>query len=159
MTLQFSNETKATFDWLVSRYPEKKAALLPTLWLAQKEFGGWLSPEALSYCARLLDLPPSKAYSVASFYTMYNLQPVGRYKLEVCRTLSCAMAGAFDIIEHLEQKLGIPCGETTPDGKFTLATQECLASCGTGPVMQINGEYYEENLSAARVDEILARLP
>jgi NADH-quinone oxidoreductase subunit E len=159
MPLQFSPETKQRFDALVTRYPQKKAALLPALWLAQEEFGGWLSPEALEYVAGLLDLPPSKAYSVASFYTMYNLQPVGKYKIEVCRTLSCAMAGAFEIIEHMEKKLGVHLGETTPDGKFTLATQECLAACGYAPMCQINGKQYHEHLTPAKVDELLASLP
>ncbi len=153
-TVEFSPETKAKFDALVTRYPEKKAALLPVLWLAQEEWG-WLSPDALKYCTSLLDLPPSKAYSVASFYTMYNLKPVGKYKIEVCRTLSCALCGAFDILDHLEKRLGVKIGETTADGKFTLATQECLASCGTGPMLQINGKRYHENLTIAGLDALL----
>jgi NADH-quinone oxidoreductase subunit E len=157
MAYSFSPQTKEKFDALVTRYPEKKAALIPTLWLAQEELG-WLPPEALSYCAEVLDLPPSKALSVASFYTMFNLKPVGRYKIEVCRTLSCALCGAFEILDHLEHRLGIRVGETTPDGKFTLMTQECLASCGTGPMMQVNGKRYYENLTPERVDEILASL-
>lgn len=158
MAYTFSPETQAKFDRLVTRYPQKKAALIPTLWLAQEELG-WLPPEALAHCAQVLDLPPSKAYSVASFYTMFNLKPVGRYKIEVCRTLSCAMCGAFEVIDHLERKLGIHLGETTPDGKFTLMTQECLASCGTGPMLQINGKRYHENLNAEKLDELLASLP
>ena len=158
MTLQFSPETKKRFDQLVTRYPQKKAALLPALWLAQEEFGGWLSPDALEYVAGLLDLPASKAYSVASFYTMYNLKPVGKYKIEVCRTLSCAMAGAFEIIGHLEQKLGIKLGETTADGRFTLSTQECLAACGYAPMLQINGKQYHEHLTPEKVDALLDSL-
>lgn len=158
MAYTFTPETQAKFDRLVTRYPQKKAALIPTLWLAQEELG-WLPPEALAHCAQLLDLPPSKAYSVASFYTMFNLKPVGKYKIEVCRTLSCAMCGAFEVIDHLEKKLGIHLGETTPDGKFTLMTQECLASCGTGPMLQINGKRYHENLDPAKLDELLASLP
>ena len=158
MAYQFSPETRAKFDALVTRYPQKKAALIPTLWLAQEELG-WLPPEALAHCAQVLDLPPSKAYSVASFYTMFNLKPVGKYKIEVCRTLSCAMCGAFEVIDHLEKSLGIKLGETTPDGKFTLMTQECLASCGTGPMLQINGKRYHENLDGAKLDAMLASLP
>ncbi len=157
MAYTFSPETQAKFDRLVTRYPQKKAALIPTLWLAQEEIG-WLPPEALAHCAAVLDLPPSKAYSVASFYTMFNLKPVGKYKIEVCRTLSCAMCGAFELIAHLEHKLGIRLGETTPDGKFTLMTQECLASCGTGPMLQINGKRYHENLTPGKLDELLASL-
>jgi NADH-quinone oxidoreductase subunit E len=157
MAVQFSDATKQKFDELVTRYPQKKAALLPTLWLAQEEFGQ-LTPEVLEYVASLLDLPPSKPYAVASFYTMYNLKGQGKYKIEVCRTLSCAMCGAFDILEHLEKKLGIHVGETTPDGKFTLGMAECLGSCGTAPMFQINGKQYYENLTTAKVDEILAGL-
>lgn len=159
MSLAFSPETQRKFEDMVLRYPQRKAALIPTLWLAQKEFGGWLSPEALAYVAKLVEVPPSKAYSVASFYTMFNLKPVGRYKIEVCRTLSCAMSGAYEIIGQLEQRLGIKLGETTPDGKFTLATQECLAACGYGPMLQINGEHYHESLDAAKLDALLASLP
>jgi NADH-quinone oxidoreductase subunit E len=158
MALQFSPETLSKFQALLTRYPEKRAALLPTLWLAQEEFDGWLSPEAMAYVGSLLDLPPSYVYGTASFYTMYNLEPVGKYKIEVCRTLSCAMGGAFQIIEHLEKKLGIHLGETTPDCRFTLKTQECLGSCGTAPMFQINGKQYFENLTPSKVDEILAGL-
>lgn len=157
MAVQFSEATKQKFDELVTRYPQKKAALLPTLWLAQDEFGQ-LTPEVLEYVAGLLDLPPSKPYAVASFYTMYNLKGQGKYKIEVCRTLSCAMCGAFDILEHLEHKLGIKSGETTPDGKFTLGTAECLGSCGTAPMFQINGHEYYEDLTTEKVDQILAGL-
>ena len=158
MAYVFSPESQAKFDALVTRYPQKKAALIPTLWLAQEELG-WLPPDALAYCAQVLDLPPSKAYSVASFYTMFNLKPVGKYKIEVCRTLSCALAGAFEIIALLEQKLGISMGETTPDGRFTLMTQECLASCGSGPMLQINGKRYYEHLTSESLDQLLASLP
>jgi len=158
MSYQFSPETRAKFDALVTRYPQKKAALIPTLWLAQEELG-WLPPEALAHCAQVLDLPPSKAYSVASFYTMFNLKPVGKYKIEVCRTLSCAMCGAFEVIDHLEKRLNVKLGETTADGKFTLTTQECLASCGTGPMLQINGKRYHENLDGEKLDALLASLP
>lgn len=158
MAVQFSQETKSKFDALLLRYPQKKAALLPTLWLAQEEFGGWLSPEALEYVASLLDLTPSYVYGTASFYTMYNLAPVGKYKIEVCRTLSCAMCGAFEIINHLEKKLGCHVGETTADGRFTLGTAECLGSCGTAPMFQINGKQYYEDLTTDKVDAILAEL-
>jgi NADH-quinone oxidoreductase subunit E len=158
MAVQFSPETQQKFEKLVTRYPQKKAALLPTLWLAQEEFGT-LTPEVLEYVASLLDLPPTKPYAVASFYTMYKLEPTGKYLIEVCRTLSCAMCGAFEIIEHLEKKLGIKLGETTSDGRFTLRTQECLGSCGTAPMFQINGKQYYESLTTEKVDQILAALP
>jgi NADH-quinone oxidoreductase subunit E len=158
MPVQFSPDTQAKFDELVKRYAFKKAALLPTLWLAQEEFG-YLTPEALELVANLLELPASHVYATATFYTMYNLKPVGKYKIEVCRTLSCAMCGAFEIIEHLEKKLGIHLGEDTPDGRFSLRTQECLGSCGTAPMFQINGKQYYEDLTTEKVDAILASLP
>src|SRR5439155_23407331 len=133
--------TQKTFEELLPRYPQKRAALLPTLWLAQEEFG-WLPPEVMEYVGQLLDLPPSYVYATASFYTMYNLTKPGQYKIEVCRTHSCAICGAFEILEHLEKKLGVHTGETTPDGRYTLGTAECLGSCGTAPMFQINGKQY-----------------
>jgi NADH-quinone oxidoreductase subunit E len=157
MPVQFSPTTKQKFDNLLPRYPQKRAALLPALWLAQEEFG-YLSPEALEYVAGLLDLSPAYVYGTASFYTMYDLKPVGKYKIEVCRTLSCAMCGAFEIIDHLQNKLGIKPGETTQDGKYTLGTAECLGACGYAPMFQVNGKQYHENLTTAKVDAILAEL-
>ena len=157
MALQFSEKSQKQFEELLPRYPEKRAALLPTLWLAQEEFGT-LTPEVMTYVASLLDLAPSYVYGTASFYTMYNIKPQGQYKIEVCRTLSCAMCGAFEIVDHLEKKLGIHLGETTPDGKFTLGTAECLGSCGTAPMFQINGKQYYEDLTTEKVDQILAEL-
>lgn len=157
MALQFSEESQKKFEELLPRYPEKRAALLPTLWLAQEEFGT-LTPEVLTFVGSLLDLAPSYVYGTASFYTMYNIKPQGQYKIEVCRTLSCAMCGAFEIVEHLEKKLGIHLGETTQDGKFTLGTAECLGSCGTAPMFQINGKQYYEDLTTEKVDQILAGL-
>lgn len=158
MPLQFSPETQKAFDELLPRYAKKQAALLPTLWLAQEDFGH-LSPEALEYVAKVLELPPSHVYATATFYTMYDLQKPGKYKIEVCRTLSCAMCGAFDILKHLEAKLGIGVGETSADGRYTLGTAECLGSCGTAPMFQINGKPYYENLTIEKVDQILADLP
>lgn len=158
MAVEFSPETRAKFEALLPKYPEKRAALLPTLWLAQEEFG-YLSPEALTYVGKLLDLAPSYVYATASFYTMYKLKPTGKYLIEVCRTLSCAMCGAFEIADHLEQKLGVKLGETTADGKYTLGTAECLGACGYAPMFQINGKQFYENLTTEKVDEILAALP
>lgn len=156
---QFSDATMALVQKIIKRYPEgrQKSALLPILHLAQAEFGGWLSPETMDYVASILDLKPIEVYEVASFYTMYNLRPVGKCLLEVCRTGPCMIRGADDIIEHLEQKLGIKEGETTPDGMFTLKTVECLASCGTAPMMQV-GNNYIENLTCENLDGILENL-
>jgi NADH-quinone oxidoreductase subunit E len=156
---QFSENAMALVQKIIRRYPEgrQKSALLPVLHLAQAEFGGWLSPETMDYVASILDLQPIEVYEVASFYTMYNLRPVGKCVLEVCRTGPCMLRGADDIVEYLEEKLGIKDGETTADGMFTLKTVECLASCGTAPMMQV-GDNYIENLSCEKLDGILEDL-
>lgn len=141
---------------IIRRYPEgrQKSALLPLLHVAQAEFGGWLSPEVMDYVASILRIKPIEVYEVASFYTMFNLRPVGKCVLEVCRTGPCWLRGSDDIIEYLEKKLGIREGETTPDGMFTLKAVECLASCGTAPMMQV-GNHYIENLSVENMDAVL----
>ena len=156
---RFSDSAMALVQKIIKRYPEgrQKSALLPVLHLAQAEFGGWLSPETMDYVASLLNLTSIEVYEVASFYSMYNLRPVGKCVLEVCRTGPCMIRGSDDIIEYLENKLGIGVGETTPDGMFTLKTVECLASCGTAPMMQV-GDRYIENLSCERMDGILEEL-
>jgi len=153
MALEFSQETLKQFDEVVSRYPEKKSAVLPVLYMAQKEFGH-LSQEAIEYVAKLIDIPAARLYGIVTFYTMLNMNPVGRHHLQVCRTLPCALLGSERITNYLKKKLGINLGETTPDGRFTLSEVECLASCGTAPVMQINDDYCEK-LSEEKIDEIL----
>jgi NADH-quinone oxidoreductase subunit E len=154
---RFSAESLELVEKIKKRYPEGKqrSALLPVLHIAQAEFGGWLSAEVMDYVASLLDLKPIEVYEVATFYTMYNLEPVGNCVIEVCQTGPCQLKGAGDIIRHFESKLGIKVGETTPDGKFTLRGVECLAACGTAPVMKV-GWTYHENLSTEKVDEFLA---
>ncbi|MGC8839152.1 MAG: NADH-quinone oxidoreductase subunit NuoE [Anaerolineae bacterium] len=139
-----------------ARYPHPRSALMPALHIAQQELG-WLPREALVQVADLLDLTPAEVLSVASFYTMYNRRPVGKYLIQVCTNVSCSLLGAEHLLEHISRKLGIGVGETTPDGLFTLVEVECLGSCGTAPVMQVNERYYEQ-LTAARVDEILDEL-
>lgn len=156
MGLEFSQETLKKFQETVSRYPKKEAAMLPVLYLAQEEFG-YLSPEAIDYIAKVMELPPAHVYGVVTFYTMLNMKPIGRHHIQVCRTLPCALMGSEKITTLLKAKLGIHVGETTPDGRFTLSEVECLASCGTGPMMQINNDYYE-NLSEEKVEEILQAL-
>lgn len=148
-----SNEAQEEIKNIISRYSVKRSAILPALWIAQREYG-YLSEEAMRSVAGLLDLNPTQVFEVATFYTLYSLKPVGKYVLQVCRTLSCALCGATEIIRHLEKKLGIREGETTPDGLFTLKTVECLAACGAAPAMQVNADYYE-NLTPERVDKIL----
>lgn len=156
MALKFSDEALTLAHNIMKRYPEgkQKSALLPLLHIAQAEFGGWLSPEAMDYVAGLLNILPVEVYEVATFYSMYNLKPVGKCVLEVCRTGPCWLMGAEDIVKYIEKKLNIKVGETTADGMFTLKTVECLAACGTAPIMQV-GETYHENLTCKKVDEIL----
>ena len=156
MSLAFSEETRAKHDRLLTRYPNREAAILPTLYLAQREFGH-LSDEAILYVADLLGFTPARIYGVATFYTMYNKKPVGKYHLQVCRNLSCSLMGAEHLIEHVARKIGVKPGETTADGRFTLSTVECLGSCGTAPVMQVNDDYYE-NLTEESIDAILEGL-
>ncbi len=154
--LKFSNETMELVKSIIKRYPEgkQKSALLPTLHLAQAEFDGWLSVPVMDHVAEVLQIKPIEVYEVASFYSMFNLKPGGKCLIEVCRTSSCWLRGAEDIIHHIEKKLNIKAGETTPDGKFTLKTVECLGSCGTAPMLQI-GEQYHENLTMDKVDSLL----
>lgn len=156
--VEFSAEAKDTAERIIKRYPEgkQKSALLPLLHLAQAEFGGWLSPATMDYVASILNIRPIEVYEVASFYTMYNLKPVGKCLIEVCRTGPCMLRGANDLIEHIENKLGIKEGETTADGLFTLKTVECLGSCGTAPMLQCGADYYE-NLTNEKVDTLLEK--
>ena len=157
--MQFSDETLALVNKIIGRYPEgkQKSALLPVLHLAQAEFEGWLSPAAMDYVAALLRLKPIEVYEVASFYSMYNLKPVGKCLIEVCQTGPCWLRGSDEIVSHLENKLNIKVGETTADGMFTLKTVECLGSCGTAPMLQCGAQYYE-NLTTDKVDTLLEDL-
>jgi NADH-quinone oxidoreductase subunit E len=154
--IKFSEDTLAVANKIIARYPEgkQKSALIPLLHLAQAEFDGWLSPAAMDYVASLLNIQSIEAYEVASFYSMFNLNPVGKCLIEVCRTSSCWLRGANEIIEHIENKYGIKEGETTADGMFTLKTVECLGSCGTAPMMMVGAQFHE-NLTYEKVDSIL----
>jgi NADH-quinone oxidoreductase subunit E len=154
--VQFSEQQMQEFNRLVKRYPEgkQKSALLPVLHLAQESFGGWLSVETMDYVANLLHLEPIEVYEVATFYSMFNTQPVGKYMFEVCQTGPCMLSGSDDIIAYIKEKLGINAGETTPDGMFTLKTVECLGACGYAPMMQL-GKHYREHLTKEKVDAII----
>jgi NADH-quinone oxidoreductase subunit E len=154
--IKFSDEKLKKVDEIIARYPEgkQKSAILPVLHLAQDEFGGWLSVEAMDYVAVLLKLEPIEVYEVATFYSMYNLKPVGRYIFEVCQTGPCMLKGCDEIIEHIRKRLGIGVGETTADGLFTLKTAECLGACGYAPMMLL-GKHFRENLTPERVDAII----
>jgi NADH-quinone oxidoreductase E subunit len=154
--LILSETARAQIRQLMQRYPQARSALLPALDIAQRE-AGYLSPQVLREVAVLMDLPPVEVASVASFYTMLYRRPVGKHVIQVCTNISCSLMGAEHIVDVLRKKLGIEVGETTPDGRFTLLTVECLGSCGTAPMMQVDDTYYE-NLTEERLDAILAEL-
>lgn len=142
MPVQFSPDTYRRFEEVLTRYPTKRAAILPTLWLAQGEFG-YLSSEAVEYVAGLLDLSPATVQGVVTFYTMFATKPMGRFHVQVCTNLSCTLVGARTLVDRLEDRLGVAVGATTEDGAFSLSEVECLGSCGTAPVVQVNEEYHE----------------
>ena len=154
--IKFSDSKLKEVQEIVQRYPQgkQKSALLPVLHLAQEEFGGWLSVETMDYVASVLNLQPIEVYEVATFYSMYNLKPVGRYMFEVCQTGPCMLNGSDNIIKYIFEKLGIRPGETTADGMFTLKTVECLGACGYAPMMQM-GKTYREHLTKEKVDAII----
>src|SRR5580693_7355459 len=156
MKIQFSEEKLKAVKELISHYPEgkQKSALLPVLHVAQDTFGGWLDVPVMDYVATLLQLEPIEVYEVATFYSMFNLKPVGRYVFEVCQTGPCMVRGCDDIIDYIKKKLNIAVGETTPYGLFTLQTVECLGACGYAPMMQL-GKYFRENLTPEKVDSII----
>jgi len=153
---EFSAETLDLVNSIISRYPQgrQKSALLPVLHIAQAENSGWLSSEIMDYVASLLDIQPIEVYEVATFYSMFNLQPVGNCMIEVCQTGPCWLNGAEEILAHFEARLGIKPGETTADGRFSLKKVECLAACGNAPVIQVGTEYHE-NITIQKADELL----
>ena len=154
----FTPERLAKVKEIIDRYPQgrQKSALLPVLHVAQEQWG-WVSSEVMDYVAGLLDILPVEVYEVASFYTMYHLDPVGKHVIEYCRTGPCCLMGGEDVYGYLKQKLGIEAGQTTTDGLFTLKEVECLAACGWGPVFQIREKYYM-SLTNDKVDEIIDEL-
>jgi NADH-quinone oxidoreductase subunit E len=155
--IKFPDETMAVVNRILKRYPDgkQKSAIIPILHLAQMEFDGWLDAPVMDYVASILKIQPIEVYEVASFYSMFNLKPVGKCLVEVCRTGPCWLLGAEDIVRHIEKKLNIKDGETTADGMFTLKTVECLAACGTAPVIQV-GETYHENMTCEKADEMMS---
>ncbi|MBN9298881.1 MAG: NAD(P)H-dependent oxidoreductase subunit E [Filimonas sp.] len=154
--IQFSEERLTKVKEIMNRYPEgkQKSALLPVLHIAQEEFGNWLDTPVMDYVAELLSIEPIEVYEVATFYSMYNLKPVGKYLFEVCQTGPCMLRGSDDIITYIGEKLGIKPGETTTDGMFTLKTVECLGACGYAPMMQL-GKFFREHLTKEKVDAII----
>ncbi|RMD81088.1 MAG: NAD(P)H-dependent oxidoreductase subunit E [Candidatus Dadabacteria bacterium] len=157
--VQFSEQALAEYREILERYPTRRAALMPVLWLAQREFG-WISPEVREYVAELMELPRAWVEAVVSFYTMFYRRPMGKYHIQVCTNLSCQLRGAEEVLSAIRRKLDIEPGETTPDGKFSLDRVECLGSCGTAPVIQLGSGRYVENVSVERalalIDELAA---
>lgn len=153
----FSEEARRELEETISHYPERRAAMLPALWIAQREYGGRLTPEAIDEVAQLLGRPAVEVEGVASFYTMYNLGKRGRRHLEVCTCLTCAVLGASEVVRKLEEKLGVKVGETSPDGEVSLAEVECLNWCEAGTVVQVGSRYYG-NVTPDNVDELIERI-
>lgn len=155
---KFTTERLAKAEEIIARYPEgkQKSALLPLLHLVQEQ-SGWVSPESMDYVAELLSIESIEVYEVATFYTMFHLEPTGKHVIEYCRTGPCCLMGGEKVYDHLKTRLGIETGQTTPDGQFTLKEVECLAACGWGPVFQIREKYYM-NLTCEKVDTLLDEL-
>ncbi|MBL0337417.1 MAG: NAD(P)H-dependent oxidoreductase subunit E [Chitinophagaceae bacterium] len=154
--MNFSENALKEVQRIIAFYPDgkQKSALIPVLHLAQQEFGGWLSADTMDYVAGLLKLDPIEVYEVATFYSMFNLKPVGKHMFEVCQTGPCMLNGSDDIVKYIYDKLGIKPGETTADGLFTLKTVECLGACGYAPMMQL-GNHYREHLTKEKVDALV----
>lgn len=151
-----SDALRGKIEALKQKYPQARSALIPALRLAQDE-AGFVSHDVVKELAALFHLSPNEVYEVASFYTMFHKKPVGKYVIQVCTNISCLLCNCESLMAHLEKRLGIKPGETTPDGRFTLMEVECLASCGTAPVVQINDDYHE-NLTPEKLDQVLDSL-
>lgn len=156
MSVEFRQEVINEFEAIAQRYPVRRAALLPALWLAQREFG-WISEDAMLCVAKLVGISPAQVYEVAEFYTMYQKQKPGKYHLQVCQTISCLLAGSEEIKKTVERVLNLKPGQTTPDGQFSYQLVECLASCHTAPCMQVNDDYHE-NLTPESTEKLIAEL-
>ena len=156
MAFELSKDREQKLAEILTRYPTRMAACIPLLHLCQEQHG-YIDEDVTLFVSNRLDLPPAHVRGVVTFYTLFNTTAVGKHQVWVCRTLPCALRGADGIAAHCEKKLGIKCGETTEDGKVTLRSAECLASCGTAPMMQVDQEYFE-NLTPEKVDEILEKL-
>lgn len=153
MSFKFNEKNQEHFEKLLKRYPKKEGLTLPCLWMVQYQ-EGWVSQEAMVYIGEKLDLSPMDIYSIASFYTMFNLKPVGTYHIQLCKTLSCMLNGSETLLSHLEKKLGIKSGESTKDGRFTISEVECLGNCAGAPCISLNDEYLSD-LTTEKLDKIL----
>jgi len=155
--LVFTDEEKDRIAGYVSRYPTADGAIMRALWLAQEKFG-WLPPEVVRLAADAVGIPYAKAYGVATFYTQYYKQEMGKHVLDVCTCFSCQVCGGYDMLHHLEDRLGIKKGQTTEDGQFTIQEVECLGACGSAPVLQVTNGPYVFNLTEERVDALIDAL-
>lgn len=149
----FDGKNEQTFQNLLTKYPTKRAVVLPALWLAQEQ-EGHLTVESMEYVAKRLEQSPVSVFAVVEFYTMFKTEPVGKHQIQLCRTLSCVMRGAEDLQGTVERKIGIGPGERTADGKFSFELVECLGSCGTAPVMRMHNRYWE-NLTVEKLERII----
>lgn len=155
--VSFSEQALAEYREILGRYPQRRAALMPVLWLAQREFG-WISKEVMAYLAELMELPIAWVEGAVTFYTMYYTRPMGKHHIQLCTNLSCRLRGADEVMSALRRSLAIDPGETTPDAKFSLDRAECLGSCGTAPVVQLGSGPYVENLTVEKALELVDRL-
>ena len=153
-SFKFTPENEVKFQEYVSRYPVIDSVMLPALWLVQEQ-EAWVSPEAMVYVADRLGKTPIQVYEVATFYTMFNLKPIGKHHIELCKTLSCMLCGSKDIKNHIKQTIGIEPGQTSEDGLFHLSEVECLGACGGAPMFALDGQYHEK-LTNQKVDELIA---
>ncbi|HEY4116841.1 MAG TPA: NADH-quinone oxidoreductase subunit NuoE [Byssovorax sp.] len=153
MPFALNAEREKEVDAILARYPDRKAALIPVLHVCQAQHG-FVDDDVIEFASRRLDVPAAHVKGVATFYTLFNKEPVGEHQVWVCRTLSCALRGADEILHHCERRLGVHPGQTSADGKITLRTAECLASCGTAPMIQVDKDYHE-NLTIESLDRIL----
>ncbi len=150
---KYTPENEIKFQEYVTRYPKIDSCMLPALWLVQEQ-EGWVSPEAMVYVAEKLGKTPIQVYEVATFYTMFNLKPIGKYHIELCKTLSCMLCGSRELKQYIKDTLGIDAGQTSSDGLFHLSEVECMGACGGAPMFALNGEYHEK-LTKEKVDELI----
>ncbi|MFK5882238.1 MAG: NAD(P)H-dependent oxidoreductase subunit E [Sulfurospirillum sp.] len=156
MSWKFTEKNEKKFQDLLKRYPKKDSLTLPSLWMIQYQ-DGWICEDAMKYLSSRLDMSPMDIYSIASFYSMFHLEPVGKYNIQICKTLSCKLRGSAEIKKHIENRLGIKAGETTKNMKFTITEAECLGSCGTAPCVCINDDYIQ-NSTPQILDKIIGEL-
>lgn len=154
---QFDENELKMVQYHISKYPKPMAAIMPVLWMIQDKYG-WISVDSMRYVGELLNLPPDHVLGVATFYTMYFKKPMGKFHLQVCTNVSCMLCGGYKIFDHISNKLGIKNKEITPDGMFSIEEVECLGSCGTAPILQINNREFYENLTTESVDALLSKL-